>query len=198
MSVSQRCVHVNARSAPVADHAPTDTVATVEDSTAPAATSALVLERLFLTDFRSHRSLELDFDRGVTALIGPNGSGKTNIVEAIGWLTSLRSFRGAPNDALIHRDSSAAVARAQLRSDQRELLLEAEVPRSGRLRVQMNKQRVQRKDLLGLLSVTVFAPDDLDLIKGSPGERRTYLDDVVVGLHPRNEPIRAKVDKVLK
>ena len=161
-------------------------------------TSALVLERLWLTDFRSHRSLELDFDSGVTALIGPNGSGKTNIVESIGWLTSMRSFRGAPNDALIHRDSEVAIARAQLRSDQRELLLEAELPRTGRLRVQMNKQRMQRKDLLGVMSVTVFAPDDLELIKGSPGERRGYLDDVVVGLHPRNESVRAKVDKVLK
>ena len=161
-------------------------------------TSALVLERLWLTDFRSHRSLELDFDEGVTALIGPNGSGKTNIVESIGWLTSMRSFRGAPNDALIHRDSEVAIARAQLRSDQRELLLEAELPRTGRLRVQMNKQRMQRKDLLGVMSVTVFAPDDLELIKGSPGERRSYLDDVVVSLHPRNESVRAKVDKVLK
>ena len=161
-------------------------------------TSALVLERLWLTDFRSHRSLELDFDEGVTALIGPNGSGKTNIVESIGWLTSMRSFRGAPNDALIHRDSEVAIARAQLRSDQRELLLEAELPRTGRLRVQMNKQRMQRKDLLGVMSVTVFAPDDLELIKGSPGERRSYLDDVVVSLHPRNESVRAKVDKILK
>ena len=161
-------------------------------------TSALVLERLWLTDFRSHRSLELDFDAGVTALIGPNGSGKTNIVESIGWLTSMRSFRGAPNEALVHRDSEVAIARAQLRSDQRELLLEAELPRSGRIRIQMNKQKVQRKDLLGVMSVTVFAPDDLELIKGSPGERRGYLDDVVVGLHPRNESVRAKVDKVLK
>jgi len=157
-----------------------------------------VLERLWLTDFRSHQQLELGFDAGVTALVGPNGSGKTNIVEAIGWLTSMRSFRGAPNDALIHREAETAIARARLRSDQRELLIEAELPRTGRLRVQMNRQRVQRKDLLGVLSVTVFAPDDLELVKGSPGERRTYLDDVVVGLHPRNEPIRAKVDKVLK
>ncbi len=161
-------------------------------------TSALVLERLWLTNFRSHGELAMDFAPGVTALIGPNGSGKTNIVEAIGWLTSMRSFRGAPNDALIRKDTDAAIARAQLRSDQRELLLEAELPRTGRLRVQMNKQRMQRKDLLGVMSITVFAPDDLELIKGSPGERRGYLDDVVTGLHPRNESIRAKVDKVLK
>jgi DNA replication and repair protein RecF len=166
----------------------------VDDST-----SALVLERLWLTDFRSHESVDLEFARGVTALIGPNGSGKTNIVEAIAWLTTMRSFRGAPTEALVRRGAETAVARAQLRSDQRELLLEAELPRTGRARIQMNRQRVQRtRDLLGVMSVTVFAPDDLEMIKGSPGERRTYLDHVVVGLHPRNEAVRAQVDKVLK
>ena len=161
--------------------------------------SALVLERLWLTDFRSHASVDLEFARGATALIGPNGSGKTNIVEAIGWLTTTKSFRGAPTDALIRRGADRAIARAQLRSDQRELLIEAELPRTGRARIQMNRQRVQRtRDLLGVMSVTVFAPDDLEMIKGSPGERRTYLDQVVVGLHPRNEAIRAQVEKTLK
>lgn len=162
-------------------------------------TSALVLERLWLTDFRSHQQIDLAFARGVTALIGPNGSGKTNIVEAIGWLTSMRSFRGAPTEALVRVGADRAIARAELRSDERELLLEAELPRTGRARVQMNRQRVQRnRDLLGVMSVTVFAPDDLELIKGSPGERRGYIDDVVIGLHPRNEQVRSQVDKVLK
>ena len=161
--------------------------------------SALVLERLWLTDFRSHEQIDLSFSRGVTVLIGPNGSGKTNIVEGIGWLTSMRSFRGAPTEALIRVGAERAIARASLRSDRRELLLEAELPRSGRARVQMNRQRVKRNsDLLGVMSVTVFAPDDLVMIKGSPGERRAYIDDVVVGLHPRNEQVRAQVDKVLK
>lgn len=161
--------------------------------------SALVLERLWLTDFRSHESVDLRFAPGVTALVGPNGSGKTNIVEAIGWLTTTKSFRGAPTDALIRRGADRAIARAELRSDQRELLLEAELPRTGRARIQINRQRVQRtRDLLGVMSITVFAPDDLELIKGSPGERRTYLDHVVVSEHPRNESIRANVEKVLK
>ena len=95
--------------------------------------------------------------------------------------------------------AESAIARAQLRSDQRELLLEAELPRSGRARIQMNRQRVVRaRDLLGVMSVTVFAPDDLEMIKGSPGERRDYIDQVVVGLHPRNDAVRTQVDKVLK
>ena len=111
-------------------------------------------------------------DGQVTGLLGPNGSGKTNIVEATAWLATMRSFRGAPTDALIQRGADRAIARAQLRSDGRELLLEAELPRTGRARIQMNRQKVQRtKDLLGVMSVTVFAPDDLELVKGSPGER---------------------------
>ncbi len=161
--------------------------------------SALVLDDLQLRDFRSHESLDLEFSAGSTAIIGPNGSGKTNIVEAIGWLATTRSFRGAPTDALIRSGAEAAIARATLHSEARELLLEAELPRTGRARIQLNRQRVARaKDLLGVLNVTVFAPDDLELVKGSPGERRAWLDQVVVGRHPRNEVIRADVDKILK
>lgn len=161
--------------------------------------SALVLERLWLTDFRSHAQIDLMFDRGVTALVGPNGSGKTNVVEAIAWLATMRSFRGAPTEALVKSGADRSIVRAQLKSDNRALLLEAELPRTGRARVQLNRQRVQRtSDLLGVLPVTVFAPDDLEMVKGSPGERRDYIDDVVVGLHPRNETVRGQVDKVLK
>jgi len=163
--------------------------------------AALSLERLWLTDFRSHESFELDVAPGVTAIVGANGSGKTNIVEAVAWLVTMRSFRGAPTEALIRHGADRAVARAQLRSEERELLIEAELPRSGRARIQINRQRVQRKrDLLGLMSVTVFSPDDLELVKGSPKERRDYLDQVLLGLHPRNDsvPVRAEVDKVLK
>ncbi len=159
----------------------------------------MILERLWLDGFRSHASLELEFAPGVTAIIGPNGSGKTNIVESIAWLATMRSFRGAPTDALIGRGHDRAIVRAQLRSDERELLLEAELPRTGRARIQVNRQRIHRtRDLLGLFGVTVFAPDDLELVKGSPSERRSYLDHVLLGLHPRNEAIRSEVDKILK
>ena len=74
--------------------------------------SALVLERLWLTDFRSHAQIDLMFDRGVTALVGPNGSGKTNIVEAIAWLATMRSFRGAPTEALVKSGADRSIVRA--------------------------------------------------------------------------------------
>ena len=160
---------------------------------------ALVVEQLWLTDWRSHAQIELALAPGTTAIIGPNGSGKTNLVEAVAWLATTRSFRGAPTDALIRVGAEAAVARARLRSEGRELLLEAELSRSGRSRIQLNRQRLRRtRDLLDVMAVTVFAPDDLELVKGAPGERRTYLDHVLLGLHPRNDAIRAEVDKILK
>ncbi len=160
---------------------------------------ALVLEHLWLTDWRSHESLELGLAPGVTAIIGPNGSGKTNIVEAVAWLATTRSFRGATTESIIRAGAETAVARARMRSDGRELLLEAELNRSGRSRIQLNKQRLRRtRDLLDVMAITVFAPDDLELVKGSPSERRTYLDQVLLGLHPRNDALRAEVDKILK
>ncbi|NNC80698.1 MAG: DNA replication/repair protein RecF [Acidimicrobiales bacterium] len=162
--------------------------------------SALILEQLSLQGFRSHDDFSMAFAPGVTAIVGPNGSGKTNIVEAVAWLATTRSFRGAPTDALIKRGSEVAIVRGQLRGENnRELLLEAELSRTGRTRIQMNKQKVQRaRDLAGVMAVTVFAPDDLELVKGSPGERRTYLDHVLLGLHPRNDGLRADMEKILK
>ena len=160
---------------------------------------ALVLERLSLRGWRSHPELDLEFSPGVTAILGPNGSGKTNVVEAVAWLATMRSFRGAPTEAIIATGSETAVARAELCSDGRSLLLEAELNRSGRTRVQLNRQRLRRtRDLLDVMAVTVFAPDDLDLIKGSPSQRRGYVDTVLLGLHPRNDTVRAEVDKILK
>ena len=126
--------------------------------------SALLLKQLWLTGFRSHSHFDMAFAPGVTAIVGPNGSGKTNIVEAISWLATTRSFRGAPTDALIMRGAESAIVRAVLSGEnERELLLEAELSRTGRTRIQLNKQRLQRaRDLAGTMSVTVFAPVDLD------------------------------------
>jgi DNA replication and repair protein RecF len=157
------------------------------------------LDRLWLTDFRSYRSAELAFAPGLTAVVGANGQGKTNLLEAIGYLATLGSFRGAPNDALIRHGADQAVVRAEGTRDGRALLVEAELNRSGRNRIQVNRQRLNRsRDLLGALRVSVFAPDDLELIKGGPSERRRWLDDTLVALHPRNDALRTDVDKVLR
>lgn len=157
------------------------------------------LDRLWLSDFRSYSSVEVSLAPGLTALLGDNGQGKTNVLEAIGWLATLSSFRGAPTEALIRQGAERAVIRAEGEREGRAILLEAELVASGRNRVLVNRQPLKRaRDLLGVLRVSVFAPDDLELVKGGPGERRRYLDDALVASHPRYDALRGDVDKVLK
>jgi DNA replication and repair protein RecF len=157
------------------------------------------LDRLWLTDVRSYASAELDLAPGLTALLGDNGQGKTNVLEAISWLATLSSFRGAPTEAMIRQGAERAIIRAEGAREGRSILLEAELVASGRNRVLVNRQPLKRaKDLLGVLRVTVFAPDDLDLVKGGPTERRRYLDDALVASHPRYDALRSEVDKILK
>ena len=157
------------------------------------------LGRLWLTDFRSYRTADVELAPGLTAVVGANGQGKTNLLEAIGYLATLASFRGAPPDALIRHGADQGVIRAEGTRDGRSLLIEAELNRTGRNRVQVNKQRLTRsRDLLGALRVSVFAPDDLVLVKGGPSERRRWLDDTLVALHPRNDALRTDLDKVLR
>jgi DNA replication and repair protein RecF len=159
----------------------------------------MLVRKLWLTDFRSYTSVELDLADGLTAVLGDNGHGKTNLLEALGYLATLRSFRGAATDALIRVGAERAVVRAEGTRDGRELLLEAEIVAGGRNRILVNRQKLTRaRDLLGALRVTVFSPDDLALVKGGPGERRRYLDDVLVALHPRYDALQADVERILR
>jgi DNA replication and repair protein RecF len=154
---------------------------------------------VWLTDVRSYASADISLAPGLTALLGDNGQGKTNVLEAIAWLATLSSFRGAPTEALIRRGVDRAVIRAEGEREGRSILIEAELVASGRNRVLVNRQPLKRaRDLLGVLRVTVFAPDDLELVKGGPAERRRFLDDALVASHPRYDALRADVDKVLK
>ena len=159
----------------------------------------MLIHRLWLTDFRGYRTAEATFDDGLTAVLGANGQGKTNLIEAIAYLATLRSFRGASTDALVRAGADVAIVRAEAERDGRRLLLEAEVSRRGRNRAQLNRQPLRRAaDLLGALQVSVFAPDDLALVKGGPSERRDYLDGVLVSLQPRNDRLRTSLDRVLR
>ncbi len=154
---------------------------------------------LWLTDYRSYPSARLDLAPGLTALVGANGEGKTNLLEALAWLATLTSFRGAPTEALVRRGAPFAVVRALAERDGRELLIEAQIQPNGRSRVLVNRQPLRRaRDLLGSLRVSVFTPDDLAIVKEGPGERRRFLDDALVSLHPRNDALRTGLDKVLR
>jgi DNA replication and repair protein RecF len=157
------------------------------------------LRRLWLTDFRNYTEAEVSFAPGLTVLLGANGQGKTNVVEAIAYLATLNSMRGAPTEALVRRGASTAIVRAEGRRDGRDLLIEAEIVPGGRSRVQVNRQRLARsRDLLGALRVSVFAPDDLSLVKGGPAERRRYLDDLLVAVNPRHDALRTDLDRILR
>ena len=157
------------------------------------------LRHLWLHDFRNYESAELTLPSGLTVVRGSNGEGKTNLLEAIGYLSTLDSFRGAPNDALVREGAAQAVVRGEGERQGRQLLVEAEVAPGGRGRVTVNKQRLRRSsDLLDSLRVSVFAPDDLELVKGGPSARRRYLDDTLVALSPKHDALRRDLDRILR
>jgi len=158
------------------------------------------LRRLWLTDFRSYEAVTLEPAPGLTVVVGANGEGKTNLLEAIGYLATLSSFRGAPGEALVRAGAAAAVVRAEVvDADDREALVEAELRIGGRDRVLVNKQPLKRaRDLLGTVRVSVFSPDDLVLVKGGPAERRRYLDDTLVACAPKHDATLSDLDRVLR
>ena len=157
------------------------------------------VRRLWLTDYRSYHQAEVLLAPGLTAVLGPNGQGKTNLLEAVAYLSLLSSFRGAPADALVRDGAAQAIVRAEAERDGRELLVEAELRTTGRDRVQLNRQPLRRaRDLAGTVLVSVFAPDDLALIKEGPSGRRRYLDELLVALDPAVDRVRLEVERVLK
>ena len=160
----------------------------------------LIVSHLELVDFRNYVSAQFDLTAGTTAVIGDNGQGKTNLAEALAYLATLTSFRGAPGDALIRVGADQAIIRATVHHDDgRDSLIEAELHAVGRNRVQVNKQKLQRvRDLLGTVRVTVFSPDDLIVVKGGPGERRRFMDDTLVALATKYDAIRLEIDRIVK
>lgn len=158
------------------------------------------LHRLWLSDFRNYASAEVALaPDALTVVVGGNGQGKTNLLEAVAYLATLSSFRGAPPEALVRTGAASAVVRAEGHREGRNLLIEAEINPSGRSRTLVNRQRLRRAaDLLGALRVSLFSPDDLELAKGAPAGRRRWLDDALVALHPRNAARRADAERVLR
>jgi DNA replication and repair protein RecF len=161
---------------------------------------AVIVTRLELVDFRNYTAASFDFHPGITAVVGLNGQGKTNLAEALAYLATLDSFRGAPTDALIRVGADAAIVRATIaHPDGREVLVELELTRTGRNRVQVNRQKLSRaRELLGVMRVTVFSPDDLALLKGGPQERRRFMDDTLVALAVKYDALRLELDRIVK
>ncbi|MFI8390462.1 DNA replication/repair protein RecF [Streptomyces sp. NPDC085540] len=157
------------------------------------------VSHLSLADFRSYARAEVPLDPGVTAFVGPNGQGKTNLVEAIGYLATLGSHRVSSDAPLVRMGADRAIIRAAVTQGERQQLVELELNpgRANRARINRSSQ-VRPRDVLGIIRSVLFAPEDLALVKGDPGERRRFLDELVTARSPRMAAVRSDYERVLK
>jgi DNA replication and repair protein RecF len=159
----------------------------------------MYVRHLSVSDFRSWSSADVAFEPGPSVLVGPNGQGKTNLVEALGYLSTLGSHR-VPTDApLVRTGAERAVVRAAVVADGRELRVEVEITPGRANRARLNGSTVPRpRDILGALRSVLFAPEDLAIVRGDPSERRRFLDELVVARSPRMAGVRSDYERVLK
>lgn len=154
---------------------------------------------LRLTDFRSYASADVTFEPGVTTLVGQNGQGKTNLVEAIAYASTLGSHRVATDAPLVRDGADRAIIAVDVARDDRRLLIELEVNPGRANRARLNRSPVPRaREVIGLLRTVVFAPEDLALVKGDPGDRRRFLDDLLIQRSPRLQGVKSDYERVLK
>jgi DNA replication and repair protein RecF len=157
------------------------------------------LRHLQVTDFRSWELADLPLTPGATVLVGQNGRGKTNLLEAIGYVATLSSHRVASDLPLVRRGAERALVRVAVVNDDRELTVELEITPGKANRARINRGAVGKpRDVLGILRTVLFSPEDLALVRGDPGERRRFLDDLLVLRVPRYAGVRADYEKVLK
>ena len=154
---------------------------------------------LSLHNFRSYADLDVALEPGATAFIGRNGQGKTNLVEAIDYLSRLSSHRVATDAPLVKAGTDQAVVRASVVKEGRTALLEVELNPGRANRARINRSPLPRpREIIGLVRTVVFAPDDLTLVKGDPSDRRKFLDDLLVLRTPRLAGVRSDYDRILR
>ncbi|RPE77765.1 MULTISPECIES: DNA replication/repair protein RecF [unclassified Frondihabitans] len=153
---------------------------------------------LSLTDFRNYESAELTLARGPNLFVGRNGQGKTNLVESLGYLATLGSHRVSSDAALIRAGRDSAIVRARIESGDRELLAEVQINRSSPNRAQINRGAIKPRELPRYFSSILFAPEDLALVRGDPGGRRRFLDELLVARNPRLAGVLSDYDRVLR
>ena len=141
----------------------------------------MILVALAITDFRNIVQLTIRPDEGGTTVItGRNGAGKTSVLEAVTYLSTLQSFRGSPREAMVRRGAERAILRAETLVEGRTVIIEAEISASGRARTMVNRQNVRRRgDLHQALRTTMFSPEDIGVVRAGPGERRHFLDETL-------------------
>lgn len=153
---------------------------------------------LSLTDFRNYAAVEVPFEPGPNLIVGRNGQGKTNLVEALGFLSTLSSHRVSTTSAMIRAGQEAGIIRARLEYNGRDLLTEVQINRSGLNRAQVNRSVIKTRDLPRYFSSVLFAPEDLALVRGDPSGRRRFLDQLLVLRTPRLAGVLADYDRVLR
>lgn len=157
------------------------------------------MKALRLTDFRIYESAEVDLEAGVTTFVGPNGQGKTNLVEAVGYAAVLGSHRVANDAPLVRVGADRAVIGLDVVRGDRTAVIEIEINPGRANRARINRSPAKRaRDVLGIVRTVLFAPEDLALVKGDPSDRRRYLDDLLVQRAPRMLGVRSDYERILK
>ncbi len=155
--------------------------------------------RLALTDFRCYEAADVTLGPGITTFTGPNGAGKTNLIEAAYYVATFGSHRVSADAAMIRAGADRAILRAAIRAAARDSLVEIELNAGRPNRVRLNRAPLTRpRDALGTLRCVLFAPEDLSIVKGDPGERRRFIDDLLVASRPRYAGVRADYERVVK
>ncbi len=159
----------------------------------------MYIRNLALTDFRSWARVEIDLSPGRTVFVGPNGFGKTNIVEALWYSSTLGSHRVGIDAPLIRAGAQRAVVSTIVVNEGRELAVDLEINAGRANKARLNRSPVRSaREILGVLRAVLFAPEDLALVRGDPSERRRYLDELATIRRPQVAAIRADYEKVLK
>ena len=157
------------------------------------------VQSLGLTDLRSYKQVDCTLQRGVTTFVGRNGQGKTNLVEAIGYLATLGSHRVATDAPLVRTGATQGIIRCEVVNDERVIMIELAINPGAANKARINRSPVPKvRDVLGLLRTVLFAPEDLALVKGDPSERRRFLDDLLVQRTPRLAGTRSDYERTLK
>jgi DNA replication and repair protein RecF len=153
---------------------------------------------LSLTDFRNYRTAEVPIAAGANLFVGRNGQGKTNLVESLGYLSTLGSHRVSSDQAMIRKDADSAIVRARIHHDGRDLLVEVQLNRSAPNRAQVNRGAIKTRELPRYFSSVLFAPEDLALVRGEPSIRRRFFDQLLIQRNPRFSGVIADYERVLK
>ena len=159
----------------------------------------MFVKHLTLSHFRNHKSTEIELQPGINLLVGPNGQGKTNVVEAIEYVSTLSSHRVAGYQALIHKDSSSAIVRLKVSHETRDVLVDLELHRDNQNQLRINQSPIPRmRDVLGTVNSVVFAPEDIDIVKRDPSNRRSFIDQLLIQFSPRMAGVISDYERVLK